>query len=306
MKLRWTSVAWSVVYLLLLLSLATPLTVITVFFLIVPGILLYTTLSTRAFILHVAVVWLAASLVFGPFILLQAIYFIVPAIVMGYLYKKRRPAIWTVAAGAGSILLGLLLVLVISTVFFKFNLTLAIEDMVNSAMAPFQEVADNPLSSGIVWSPEMSQQFSSLTVRMIPFTMIICSLLIAAVAHAISRPTLASLGHAVPKLAPLRDWRLPRSLIWYYLIGLLLQLFGGEAVQQGFLGTILLNLVPLLQFCFMIQTASFFFFAAYHRKWNPVIPVLLVVAMLFISPLRIIGILDIAFPLREMITRSRR
>ncbi|GIP47966.1 hypothetical protein D3C76_70800 [compost metagenome] len=306
MKLRWTSVAWSAAYLLLLLSLATPLTVITMFFLIVPGILLYTTLSTRVFLVHVAVVWLAASLIFGPVILLQAVYFIIPSIVMGYLYKKRVPAFRTIMTGAGTILLEFLLVLLISTVFFDFNLATAIEDLVNSAMAPFTNVADSSLAGGIVWSPEMSQQFSSLTVRMIPFTMIVCSLLIAAVAHAISRPTLSSLGHAVPKLPPIRDWRLPRSLIWYYLIGVLLQWFGGEAVQQGFMGTILLNLMPLLQFLFMVQTASFFFFAAYHRKWNPVIPILLIVAMLFIPPLRIVGILDIAFPLRDMITRSRR
>ncbi|MGG6310450.1 DUF2232 domain-containing protein [Paenibacillus macerans] len=306
MKLRWTSVAWSVVYLLLLLSLATPLTVITIFFLIVPVILLYATLSTRAFLLHIAAVWLAASLIFGPVILLQALYFIIPAIVMGYFYKKRSPAFRTVMAGAATILLEFLLILLVSTVFFKFNLTTAIEDMVNTALAPLQDAADSSLAGGVVWSPEMSAQFSSLTVRMIPFTMVVCGLLIATVAHAISRPTLSSLGLAVPKLAPIREWRLPRSLIWYYLIGLLLQLFGGEAAQQGFMGTILLNLMPLLQFFFMVQTASFFFFAAYHRKWNPVIPILLIVVMLFIPPLRIVGILDIAFPLRDMITRSRR
>lgn len=64
--------------------------------------------------------------------------------------------------------------------------------------------------------------------------------------------------------------------------------------------------MPLLQFLFMVQTASFFFFVAYHRRWNPVFPVLLLVALLFIPPLRIVGILDIAFPLRDMITRPRR
>ncbi|MCM3702600.1 DUF2232 domain-containing protein [Paenibacillus macerans] len=306
MKLRWISVAWSAVYLLLLLSLATPLIVITTFFLMVPGVLLYTTLSTRAFIAHMAVVWLIAALVFGPLILLQAVIFIIPAIVMGYLYKKRSPAFRIVMSGTGVLLLEFILVLLISTVFFNFNLATAIEDMINAAVAPLQDVADSPMSGGLVWSPELSQQFSSLTVRMVPFTMIVCSLLMAAVAHAVSRPTLASLGHAVPKLAPIRDWKLPRSLIWYYLIGLLIQLFSGGVIQNGFLGTIVLNLMPLLQFLFMVQTASFFFFVAYHRKWNPVFPVLLVVALLFIPPLRIVGILDIAFPLRDMITRPRR
>lgn len=306
MKLRWTSVAWSVVYLLLLLSLATPLTVVTTFFLIVPVVLLYATLSTKAFVVHIVPVWILCSLILGPVSLLQAVYFLIPGVVMGHLYKKRASALRTILSGAGAIMALFLLVLLISTVFFNFNLATAIEDIINTAMEPLQNVADTSMTGGIVWSPEMSQQVSSLTIRLIPFTMIVCSLVMATIAHAVARPTLGSMGLIVPKLPPLRDWRMPRSLIWYYLVGILLQMFGGEAVSQGFLGTILLNAMPLLQFLFMIQSASLFFFAAYHRKWNPAIPVLLVVALFIVPPLRIVGILDIAFPLREMLTRPRR
>lgn len=305
MKL-WTSVAWSVVYLLLLLSLATPLTVITAFFLIVPGVLLYTTLSTRSFLLHIAIVWLIASVMVGPIILLQAVYFILPSIAMGFVYKRKGPALRAMMAGAGMIVLDFLLILLISTVFFDFNLTRAIEDMVNELTPLLQEMFNILLAGKVAWSPELSEQFSSLTVRMIPSTMVVCALIMAAIAHAISRPTLSSLGHALPKLAPLRDWRLPRSLIWYFLLATLLQSFGGTAINEGFVGTILLNLIPLLQFLFMVQAASFFFFVAYHRKWNPVFPVLSVMVLLLIPPLWIIGMLDIAFPLRDAMTRTRR
>ncbi|HEY4390404.1 MAG TPA: DUF2232 domain-containing protein [Paenibacillus sp.] len=312
MKLRWTSVAWSVVYLLLLLSLATPLAVITVFFLLVPTVLLYSTLSRRLFLLHIVPAWILAAILCGPTILLQALYFIIPSIVMGELYKKRAPAFRTVMMGAGTILVEFLLVLLISTVLFDFHLSWAIEDMINAAMDPFKNVADGSIGSGLgsslVWSPEMIQQFSSLTVRMLPFTLIVCSLIIAAVTQAISRPTLGSMGLIVPKMPAFRNWRLPRSLIWYYLICLILNMLGGAAISEGFLGTILVNMTPLLQFLFMIQAASLFFFIAYQRKWNPVLPILLVIAMVFIPllPLWIVGIADIAFPLRDMITKSKR
>ncbi|MEF2966499.1 DUF2232 domain-containing protein [Paenibacillus sp. M1] len=306
MKLRWTSVAWSVVYLLLLLSLATPLTVVTAFFLIVPGVVLYTTLSTKAFVLHIAPVWIISALIFGPAFLLEAAYFLIPAVVMGHLYKKRVSALRTILTGAGSITVLFLLLLLIGTVFFDFNLTATIEDMLNTATAPLQNVAESPFAGGVVWTPELSEQLSSMTVRFIPFTIIMCSFVFATIAHAIARPTLGSMGHIVPKLPPFRDWRLPRALIWYYLIGLIVQLFTGATATNGFLGTILLNLIPLLQFLFMIQSASLFFFAAYHRKWNPAIPVLLVVALLFFPLLWIVGVFDIAFPLREKLTRPRR
>lgn len=61
------------------------------FFLIVPGVLLYTTLSPKAFVLHIAPVWIISALIFGPMIWLQAAYFLIPGIVMGHLYKKERP-----------------------------------------------------------------------------------------------------------------------------------------------------------------------------------------------------------------------
>jgi uncharacterized protein YybS (DUF2232 family) len=306
LKLRWTSVAWSVVYLLLLLSLATPLTVVTIFFLLVPTVLLYTSLSRRLFLLYIVPVWIIAAILYGPIILLQALYFIVPSIVMGELYKKRAPAFRTVMMGAGTILAEFLLLLLVSSVLFDFNLAWAIEDMINTAMQPFQNVADGSLGGGVIWSPEMSQHFSSLTVRLLPFTLIVCSLIIAGVTQAISRPTLGSMGVIVPKMPAFRTWRLPRSLIWYYLIAVIVQLAAGTEATEGFLGTILLNLTPLLQFLFMIQAASLFFFIAYQRKWNAVLPILLVIVLIFIPPLWIVGMIDIAFPLRYMITKSKR
>ncbi|WP_044481552.1 DUF2232 domain-containing protein [Paenibacillus antibioticophila] len=305
MKFRWTSVAWSIVYLLLLLSLATPLTVVTTFFLIVPVVVLYATLSFRGLALHLVPVWLIAALIFGPAILLQAVYFLIPAVIMGHLYKKRTSALKVLFIGAGSITALFLLLLLITTIWFDFNLAVMIEEMLNLAMAPLQNMTDTSLAGGAVWTPELSQQLSVFTVRMIPFTIIVCSLVLASLTHAIVRPTLASMGHIVPKLPPLRDWRFPRSLIWYYLVGLILQLFSGSSIPNTFIGTILLNMMPLLQFLFLIQSASLFFFLAYHKKWNPAIPVLLVIAALFLAPLRIAGMLDIAFPLREKLTRPK-
>lgn len=308
MNLRWTSIAWSVVYLLLLLSFATPFSFITIFVMLLPGVILYTTLSLRAFLIHTAVVWAAASLLLSnPMIILVAVFFMIPVVVMGHLYKKKASALKVVAMGTGTLLVEFLLAFLAITVIFDFNLASSIEDTLNMMTAFMQNMADSELvATELVWSPEVAQQLSSLAARMTPFTMIVCSLLLAAVTHMIARPTLNSLGHAVPSFPPLRDWRLPRSLIWYYLATVLLMLFGSAALMEGFIGTILLNLSPMLNFLFMIQAASFFFFLAYHKKWNPAIPILLIIAMLFIPPLKIAGILDIAAPLREMITRSRR
>lgn len=302
MKLRWTSVAWSVVYLLLLLSLSTPLTFVTAFFLIVPGVLLYASLPTKSFIIYVVPVWIIATLINGPIIILLAAYFLIPSIVMGHFYKKRASSLRTVLSGAGTVMAEFLLLLLISTVFFDFNIAATIEEIIYTTMEPFQSMTTGAsMPENNIFTPEYVY---NMTVSLIPYTIIVSSLTIALVAHAIVRPTLASMGQAVPKFPPFRDWRFPRSLVWYYLICVLINLLTGASAQDNFLGTILLNLMPLLQFFFMIQTASFFFYVAYHKKWNPVFPILLIFAILLLPLLWIFGIMDIFFPLRERIKRS--
>ncbi|WP_019639422.1 DUF2232 domain-containing protein [Paenibacillus fonticola] len=307
MNLRWTPIAWSAVYLLFLLSFVTPFSLITIFVMLVPGVILYTTLSLRAFLLHVGVVWAVAFvLLLDPLILLTAAVFVVPVLVMGHLYKLKASALKVVAAGTGTLLGEGLLGLLVITAFFDFHLATSIENFLNIMAAPLQNMANSPFAANVLWSPEMSQQISSLVVRVTPVSLVLSSLMLAAITHTIARPTLSSMGHPVQGFPPLREWRLPRALIWYYLISSLITMFSGPEAMQGSIGTMLLNLLLVLNFLFMIQAASFIFFLAYEKKWNPAIPVLFIIAMLLFSPLKIVGILDIAAPLREMITRSRR
>ncbi|MBP2002329.1 uncharacterized protein YybS (DUF2232 family) [Paenibacillus shirakamiensis] len=306
MKSRLASIAWSITYLLLLLSLVTPFTFITVLLIMLPTTILYATLTTKSFVYHIVPVFLIVMIVMGSWSIFLPLYFLIPSIVMGHFYKKRASVLRTVMFGAGTILAEFLLLLLISTLFFDFNLAHTIENIVNTAATPFRSATGGSLATELKLSDQDTQQISTLTVQTIPFTLIITSLAMATITHAIARPTLASLGQITPKMMPLREWRLPRALIWYYCIVLLIELFGGSSAKEGFLGTVVLNLLPMLQFAFIIQSAGFFFYIAHTKKWNKGIPILLTVLMLFIRPLWLIGLFDIAFPLRDMITRSRR
>lgn len=88
MKFRLATVAWSVIYLLLLLTLLTPLRIITVFLLIVPGAVLFSSLPFKGFLVHVIPVLLIIALL-DVYSLLPAIYFLIPSIMMGRIYKKE-------------------------------------------------------------------------------------------------------------------------------------------------------------------------------------------------------------------------
>ncbi|MNW62740.1 hypothetical protein D3C86_2017060 [compost metagenome] len=66
------------------------------------------------------------------------------------------------------------------------------------------------------------------------------------------------------------------------------------------------NLLPLLRIAFIIQTIGFLFFLVYERKWSKVVALLLAIPVILMPGLWIIGIVDLAFPLRELVTKSKR
>ncbi|GAB6990975.1 DUF2232 domain-containing protein [Paenibacillus pini] len=308
MKLRWTSIAWSIMYLLLLLSLKDmSLGIVTVLFLVLPATLLYSTLNLKMFLLHIIPIWLLAFMNDRASILL-AVYFIIPSLVMGHCYKRKASALRTLVTGTLAILAEMLLILLIGTIFFQFDLSFYVEEIIRMTLAPLQDAGtNNRLMSDMVmvWTNDDMINLSNMTMRMIPFAMIICAFMMAVVTHSLARPILNTLGFSVPKLKPAREWMLPRSLIWYYFIGVIIEFFA-RGSHNYFLILIASNLVPLLHIFFMVQAIGFFFYLAHTRKWHPILPILMVVVILLIPPMRIVGILDLAFPLRQMMTKSKR
>ncbi|WP_172254867.1 DUF2232 domain-containing protein [Saccharibacillus deserti] len=308
MKLRLSSAMWAILYLLVLLSLLTPLSAITLLVMVVPAAVLYASLRVNVFWLHVLPV-LAILAVFSgtlaPYTLILAVYFLVPGIVMGHLYKKRAPALQTIVYGTGT-LLGMLLVLLAGAkLILGFNLSDYVSDFVHQTFDPLLAVAEmNPMLSG-QWSPDFIFALANQTVMMIPLGMTVSSFILAVVTHAIVRPTLASMGVAAPKLRPAHEWRLPRALIFYYFIVLIVDMVTYNQAD-GFWKAAAVNLLPLLQFCFIVQAIGFWFFLGHVKKWHRVISILLAIVTVIFPPMRIIGIIDLAFPLREYITRPRR
>ncbi|GGJ31201.1 membrane protein [Paenibacillus hunanensis] len=308
MKLRWTSIAWSAAYLLLLLSLITSVRVIGMLFLIVPIVVLYSTLTLRQFIMHMIPVWLIALIFAGQaglFLPILGLFFMIPGIVMGRMYKKFTPALRIIFAGGLTALVELLVLLLIATAVFHFSLGQYVRDVIEIAITPLRAMADVNTDLSDVLTPEYIIGLSNYTLTLIPSGLIIASFTMAIITHAISRPLLESMGYSVPRLKPARDWRLPRSLIWYYLIAVFLEIIA-RANITGVLAAIVLNFMPLVHLAFTIQTIGFVFFWASHRKWGSFLPFVLSIVVVLIPPLRIIGILDLAFPLREYITRPKR
>lgn len=304
--MRWSSVAWSAVALLLILSLFTPLQMVSISFVAIPIVILYATLSVKSFSIHMLLLWLVSFLVMGTFgsaAVLFFIYFTIPGIVMGRLYRRKATAISVWFYGTITILIESIIMLFVMNTVLGFNFNAYLGEAIRASIEPLQSANLMPIG----WTPKMTDELIGMMTSMLPFALIFSSVVMASVTHALSQRILNRQGVEAAKFKPLREWMLPRSLIWYYFIAVLadMVIHSTDSSDSSFVSIVLLNLLPVLKIAFMVQTVCFFFFVAHIKKWNKIIPFLLMIPLFLIPPFRIIGLLDIAFPIRQSLAKPK-
>ncbi|WP_223830040.1 DUF2232 domain-containing protein [Paenibacillus arenilitoris] len=300
MKTGLKPVLWSCAALLLLLSLVLPLlNVITMLLLMVPYVVLYATLPPKSFVLHLLPVWVIAYFVGGPATLIIGLFFLIPSIVMGYLYAKQAPASKVIRTVGVVFLAQLMLELLVFEMFLDISLIRELSAMVRASI-------DNMEAQGLLtqeWNAEFTDTVIRTMINSIPVTFIMIAFGYTVITQYLVRKALKwSGGPEAPRFARARDWRLPRILVLIYLIAYVIELFS-TPTGDSFFAVAVMNLVPLLSFVFAFQAVGFFFFLAHQRGWNKAVPVILAIPVLIFPPLSLIGVLDTAFPIRKSFTK---
>jgi len=139
---------------------------------------------------------------------------------------------------------------------------------------------------------------------MVPLVFFVISLLVVACSHTIARRMVHAEGLQVAAYPKAKDWRLPRFLVFVYFIAYLLELTI-DPTDGSFMTLAIMNLVPALSIIFAIQAVGFFYYIADNRGWARVIPFLIAFPVLLLPPASIIGLLDVAFPLRKMFSKQQ-
>jgi uncharacterized protein YybS (DUF2232 family) len=295
LKTGYQSLMWSGAALLLLLSTTIPvLNILAIFLIMVPYVVLYTTLTIRSFAAQILVVWIAAYLIIGPVGPIIGMFFIVPAIVMGILFRKRAKA-RNVLAGVTITLLALfLLQLLVFTYVFDFSPIRVMGDTIRDSTEQLQL---NGMLPGY-WTTELTDSFVQTLTQSIPVALITVSFVYTVIAQWLSRRALRLSGVAIPPFRRAKDWMLPKIIVIYYLIIMVIDMLISKN-DGSFMAVALLNLLPLLRFVFTIQAIGFLFYLAEQKRWNRAIPILLAIPVLLFPPLSLIGVLDVAFPIRK-------
>jgi len=153
---------------------------------------------------------------------------------------------------------------------------------------------------------ETISQNLELVQTIMPSFLVICSIIMVGIIFLVCKPIINRFSDKKLVIGKVRDMQLPKSLLWYYLIIMISSLFFSEEDGQ-LIYTFFVNGIYLLQFLILLQGFSFIFYFSNVKGWVKGIPitvVILSVLLPFAPFVRILGIIDLGFPLRKTLTGS--
>ncbi|KLA28348.1 hypothetical protein B4077_5546 [Bacillus cereus] len=290
---------------LLLISMYVPIlgTVVT-FALPLPFILL--TIRYRlsnAFVIFTAALFITV-IVSQPMNLVKTTMFGLIGIVLGYMYKKQKKPVEILMAGTLAYLIGIMLIYVASIKFFNIDLMKQMQNMLNESMAQSEKIvtaAGMPISKE---QKELFAQFNDVLQTLFPSLLVMVSVCFSWITVMISGSVLRKLKHDVIPWPKFKDIQLPKSIVWYYVIFILLSTFI-KVEPTSYLHMVFSNLYVIFALLLVLQGLTFIAFLAHSKGFTKGIPIISFIVCMFIPMLfplvTILGIIDLGISLRSKI-----
>ncbi|KKB39501.1 YybS family protein [Bacillus thermotolerans] len=254
-----------------------------------------------------ALIGILLSILIGglPAVLL-AFLFIVLGTVMGVMIQKKRDKLSIFMTGTLIFLLSMVASYALAMTFAEE----AIRGMSDSFQQSYQESIDMMESMGQPVPEEaISQGHAMLDYlsALLPSFLVLFSLVYVLFIMLINFPLAKRMSIDIPRFRPFREWQLPKSILWYYVLFLVLSLMAPP--EQGSMWYFAyVNIMFMLQFCLLLQGLSFLYFFFYMKKWSIVFPILLTIFSFLILPLlylvRLLGIIDLGFDLKRRLQQK--
>ncbi|WP_242253531.1 YybS family protein [Bacillus cereus group sp. BfR-BA-01379] len=290
---------------LLLVSIYVPIlgTVVT-FVLPLPFILLMIRYTLpNAFVIFTAA-FLIAVIVGQPIGLVKTVVFGLMGIVLGYMYKKQSKPLEILITGSLAYLIGIMLIYVASIKFFNIDLMKQMQNMFNESMAQSEKIAS---AAGMPVSKEQKEllaQMNDILQMIFPSILVMVSVCFSWITVMISGSVLKKLKHDVIPWSKFKDIQLPKSIVWYYVIFILLSTFI-KVEPTSYLHMVFSNLYVIFALLLVLQGLTFIAFLAHRKGFTKGIPIISFIVCMFIPMLfplvTILGIIDLGISLRSKI-----
>lgn len=242
-----------------------------------------------------------ATLIGGIPLLPFALIFAALGVVMGDAIRMKRSKLFLFMSS------GLTVLLVTSILYLVFVNFIGV-DIVRESIAlskdsykEYIETSQKTLGATAVSEKEMMAAFNMVEYA-IPAVVTMSVFFVTFIIQTVNLPILKRLGLHVPQFAPFKDMRLPRSILWYYLIVLTISLFAAPP-EGSMLHIGVLNISIVLWMLLVLQGVSLLFYYIHEKGLPNIVKVIVVfLAIPLYSFVALIGILDLGFNIRSYVT----
>ncbi len=290
---------------LLLVALYVPLLgIVLLFFLPIPFILFTVRYRVKPSLLFILIAFLLSGLLGSVFGILHTVVFGITGILLGELINRGRSGIELFLGSCLSYLFSIVLLYVTAIVVMQIDVIEMIRETSRESFAIAESIMR--ATGGEVNTAAIAQLEESIDTMqyMIPSMFVLIAMFLAFVTVVAMKPVLVRLQVKLNPFPPFREITFPKSILWYYLLILLLSFVGLEKGTFGY--TAFLNLFFVLQLLMVIQGLSLIYYFCHQKRVSKVVPIVLTILTPFLLYIiRILGIIDLGFQLRNRISEKK-
>ncbi|MGE7948638.1 YybS family protein [Lysinibacillus sp. NPDC093688] len=220
--------------------------------------------------------------------------------VIGSAINQKKSKLYLFMSSGVSVLLSMAIAYVAYVQFAGINIINMSTDLLRENYEQSNELAKN-VTGQVVFQQEQIEAMLKTIELTIPATVTIFAFMAAFIIITLNLPVLKRLGLDVPKFAPFQNMRLPRSILWYYMIVLCINLFMRPEFGST-LDIIVLNVSSILWMLLILQGISFIhYFISKKEMPNVVKWIATLLALPLSSIMILLGIVDLGFDLRSLV-----
>jgi uncharacterized protein YybS (DUF2232 family) len=224
-------------------------------------------------------------------------------IVMGELYRRKKPAFAVLLGGSLAGIVNMLLTIAIAQIIMGIHFVDELKEQFQSAIKTAEEFYQtNGQNAAQI---EQFKEQVELIPMMLPTYIIGGAVMIAFATQLAARMFMKKMRYETPSFPPFREWNLPKSFLWYYIVAIVLTFSTPEQGTALYIVTI--NLYMLLSFVLIIQGFTVIFYYAWIKNWKRKRIILLILLLFLLNsflpiPLEVVkflGIIDLGFTIKK-------
>ena len=223
-------------------------------------------------------------------------------IVIGDFIRNEKPKQAAFIAGSITFLINLVIQYVISIVFLNMDIIKESIQLLRESIDQYIKVVTSLSQAPNEAVAQKLYAAIDLIEILTPTIFVITSFLIVFIIQLVSYPILKRFGIVVVLGEHFRNFKLSKSMIYYFLIALLANLII-QPESGSYIHLALSNILFILLLLIVVQGLSFIWYFSYQKGLSKAVPILVTIAM-FLMPLIlyivwILGIMDLGFDLRK-------